>query len=87
MDIIQLTGSESLEAVSTGAVLSELLGTGNVVDIHLSRINIGIVCNDLFNKTLHIEEDKFFCKYELVHLAKDQILWYVHKVELPRVLV
>lgn len=71
----------SLEAVSTGAVLCELLGTGNVVDVHLSRINIGVKCNTIFKEGHHLQEDRFYCTYKRIYKARDQILWYIFKVK------
>lgn len=70
--------------MSTGAVLCELLGAGNVVDVHLSRINIGIEYNEFFREGYHLPEDKFFCEYVKKHKAKNQVVWVVRKVEVPR---
>jgi len=69
----------SWESVATGAVRCELLGFGNVVSIHRSRLHYGIAVVQWFVPGKHLLEDKYCCPYEGVYKATNQVEWLVSK--------
>lgn len=66
---------------SSGAVLRGL--DGNVIKSRQARGHYGISCSSLYDRMLHDRSERYFCHYDDVWKAKDQMKWFINKVLSP----
>ena len=74
--------NNSWTAISRGAVAKGLSNAveDEIVTNVIAKYSYGVVYMTPFDPTQHLEQDRYWCPYENIPLAKNQLRWYLRKV-------